>query len=457
VKTILLTVDALRADHLSQYGYERETMPVVDRLADEGARFESAFANGTNTGVSVPSLLSSQYFGVEGVRSGPNVAAAVGDSGTTTAGFHSNALFSNRVGDVTGFDHYEDFGVAAEQDEENASSGIELAYDRLVDTLRPIVERLGVREYAEVVQERLFPTSLIHEVSVYVDAETLTDEVLSWVEDHAEEDFFLWVHYMDPHRPYGIDLDDPAFAEAVDETEIRELMSKAGIRPKAITDEERRRMIDLYDSDLRYTSVHLDRLLDGFEDLGIWNETGLVFTSDHGEEFGEHGYYFHRNRPYDELIRVPLIAVPPGCDAEFDGNADIEDEVSAQRELLDVVPTLCEWHGADPAEQFRGTPLFKGEERRVIATGSFVEQGHVVAGRWDGWKYVHVEDADTTLYDLAADPGERRDVAADHPETVTTFERTIPDPVFEGESVSSSDTDADGDVQQRLADLGYLE
>ncbi len=447
MKTVLLTVDALRADHLSQYGYERETMPVVDRIAAQGTRFEAAFANGTNTGVSLPSLLSSRYFGVEATRSGPNVATAIGESDATTAGFHSNALFSNGVGDVAGFDRYEDFGVADEQKEANTSSGVELVYDRVVDTLRPLVERLGVRDYAETVQERLFPTSLIHELSVYVDAETLTDEVLSWVRAHADEDFFLWVHYMDPHRPYGIDPADPAFADPIDDGEIRDLMSRAGISPETITDEDRELMIDLYDSDLRYTSDQIDRLLDGFEGLGIWDETGLVFTADHGEEFGEHGHYFHRNRPYDELLHVPLVVVDP--DRSRDADA------STQRELLDVAPTLCEWHGVDAPAQFGGTPLFDGDGREVIATGSFVEQGHVVAGRWNGWKYIHVEDGDTELFDLDADPGETHNVAAEHPDTVASFERTIPDPLFEGEPISVDP--AEGELQDRLADLGYLE
>lgn len=446
MKTVLLTVDALRADHLSQYGYDRETMPVVDRLADAGTRFEACFANGTNTGVSLPSLLSSRYFGAESARAGPNVATAVHETGATTAGFHSNTLFSNQVERTAGFDRYEDFGSGEEDDAETPAT--ERAYRTLVDTLRPVVERLGVREYAERVQEFVFPTSLVHDFTVYVDAETLTDEVLDWVTDHADEDFFLWVHYMDPHRPYGIDVEDPAFGAPAGDEEIRNLMSKAGIHPEDVTPAERDRLVDLYDSDVRYTSDHVSRLLDGFDDLGIWAETGVVFTADHGEEFGDHGYYYHRNRPYDELVHVPLVVKRPG---ETDGGDVVED----QRELLDVAPTLCAWHGAETPAAFRGTPLCEGDSRRVVATGSFVEPGHVVGGRWDGWKYISVEDGATTLYDLTADPGETRDVAADYPDTVAAFEEAIPESVFEGEPVT---VDAeDEDVRQRLAELGYLE
>lgn len=447
MKTVLLTVDALRADHLAQYGYERETMPVVDRLLDEGVQFETAIANGTNTGVSLPSLLSSQYFGVDSVRDGPNVASTLSESGVTTAGFHSNALFSNRVKTVHGFDHYEDFGVSGDADEDDEETAKERVYNRLVETLRPIVEQLGVRGYAESVQEFIFPASMIHEFSVYTDAATLTDEVLDWARDNADNDYFLWVHYMDLHRPYGIDVEDPAFGEYADEEEIQTLMAKAGVNPESITPEERERLIDLYDSDLRYTSKHISRLIDGFEELGVWAETGLVFTADHGEEFGEHGYYYHRNRPYDELVHVPLVVRYPARNEEA--------VISSQRELLDIAPTVCEWHDITPPEEFLGKPLFSGEDRQAITTGSFIEQSHVVAGRWDGWKYISVESEDTELFNINVDPNELQDVSAEYEGVVQEFEKTIPDSVFSGEPVTVHTSDED--MQQRLADLGYLE
>lgn len=202
---------------------------------------------------------------------------------------------------------------------------------------------------------------------------------------------------MDPHRPYGVDVENPAFGEPADSTEIRSLMSKAGIKPVDITDAERNRLIDLYDSDIRYTSEHLSRLFDEFQDLGIWSESAFVFTADHGEEFGEHGYYYHRNRPYDELISVPLIVRHP----ETAGERVVEE----QRELLGVAPTICGWHDVDVPEAFRGRNLFGNRPRNVVATGSFVEQDHVVAGRWNDWKYIKV-GGDVSLFNLETDPGE---------------------------------------------------
>ena len=448
MKSVLLTIDALRADHLGQYGYERDTMPELDRLVDVGTRYEAGFANGTNTGVSLPSLLTSRYFGAESASEGPNVATAISETGASTAGFHSNTLFSNRVSEVAGFDHYEDYG-SNEGNSGDVEAGIgEQVYQRLVDTLRPVVERFGVRDHAETIQEFVFPTSLVHDPSVYVDAETLTDDVLAWVREHADEDFFLWVHYMDPHRPYGIDVEEPAFGEPAAESEIRNLMSKAGIHPEKVTDEERDRIVDLYDSDIRYTSEHVARLFDLFEELGIWEETGIVFTADHGEEFAEHGSYSHRNRPYDELLHVPLVVKRPASEK----GSQI---VQSQRELLDVAPSLCSWHGAEVPEEFRGVRLSDSEESEVVATGSFVEQDHVVAGRWDGWKYVSVGDDETSLFDLNVDPEETYDVSGEYADVIKEFEAAIPESVFAGEPVTI-ETD-DEDVRRRLEGLGYLE
>lgn len=146
VKTVLVTVDALRPDHLSQYGYKRETTPAVDRLLEDGTKFDAAFANGTNTGVSLPSILTSRYFGADPARNGPNLVSVISQEEVSTAGFHSNTLFSNTVDSVAGFDYYRDY---QETDTDTELSLSERAYETLVDSLRPAVERLGVRDYAE--------------------------------------------------------------------------------------------------------------------------------------------------------------------------------------------------------------------------------------------------------------------------------------------------------------------
>jgi arylsulfatase A-like enzyme len=449
MSTILVTVDALRADHLGQYGYSRETMPVLDDLLDEGATtFTAAYANGTYTGISLPSILTSRYRGDEYVRSGPTVASALPDD-VATAAIHSNTFFASKFDDVHGTDTYEDFyGESAHGEDVSAANRLSR---RVFDAVRPMVQRAGLMDLARTIQEAVLPASLIHEVAIYESAETTTDRALEWLAG-VDGDFFLWVHYMEPHRPYGVNVDDPAFGEALDRSSILDLMAEAGINPDRITDEQRRRLVDLYDSDLVYTSEHVARLFDWLRAEGRWNDTDVILTADHGEEFGEHGYYFHRNRPYDELLHVPLVVKSDRGDG---GTID------EQRELLDVAPTICASHGVDPPATFLGRDLFESGPRDVVATGSFRDDGPVVASRGDGWKYIHVggDGGGEELYDLAADPGERRNVAADNPDVAEVRRGAISEDLFHGDGASGvpDAEDVSDDVEQRLEGLGYLE
>jgi arylsulfatase A-like enzyme len=494
MSSLLVTVDALRADHLGQYGYRRDTFPAADELvAAGGTRFDAAFANGTNTGVSLPSLLTSRYVGHERARTGPTVASALPDD-VATLGVHSNVYFASRAGEPAGFDEFETFGVlgdgagdgddGATGDAEAAGRGATTSathrlFRRTMDLVRPTVEALGVRDLADRVQRFVFPAGLIHELSVYEDAAATTDRVLAWLDGlPADREFFAWVHYMDPHRPYGIDLDDPAYADPATESEIRDLMATAGVHPDRVTDDQRRRIVDLYDSDVRYTSEHVARLFAGLRERDRFEDAAVLLTADHGEEFGEHGRYFHRNRPYDELLHVPLFVKPPGTGAGDGDGAGTEDGhgsgadgagrgsgaaarpsvVTDQRELLDLAPTVCAFHGVDPPAGFLGEDLFAGGPRRVIATGSF-RDGDVVGVRADGWKYVDVDDgAERELYDLGADPDERESVAERHPDRCRALRASVPDALFDADTEGVPDEgDVDDDVRDRLEGLGYLE
>jgi arylsulfatase A-like enzyme len=420
-------------------------MPALDRLADNATRYESAFANGTNTGVSLPSLLSSQYHGRDPCINGQTVATVLSNAGVRTAGFHSNTLFANAVGVPDGFDDFQDFGVRENESNDKHTSLSRQIYLKSADEIKPLVERLGIKSFAKRVRNSLLPDSALHSMSYYVNGDKLTDTVVDWLQKHSDESFFLWVHYLDPHRPYGIDLDDPVYGEQVNLSEIQNLMSKAGIHPSSVTDAERKRMIDLYDSDLRYTSQAIARLFNKLEELNIWNDTALICTSDHGEEFGEHENYFHRNVPYDEILHVPLFVKAPSY---------TNDVVADPRELLDIAPTIC---GIMNIEEqiFYGSPLSCANDRQIIATGSFAESGPVVAGRWDGWKYISTATHEE-LYNLRDDPSERQNLVDQHSEIVSQYRNLIPDYLFEKSQDSFEQTNNEA-VEERLRGLGYIE
>ncbi|WP_135662758.1 sulfatase [Halorhabdus rudnickae] len=444
--TILITVDALRADHLSQYGAKRETMPVLDEMFGTGAvRYENAFSNGTHTGISLPSMLSSRYLADQPAKRGPTVADALPDA-VASVGVHSNTYFGARIGRPSGFDVMEDFEMASAEQAESVRSTPHRIFRKTMDAVRPTVEHLGIRDLAEAVQQKIFPARFIHESTAYERGKRTTDRALE-LAAKVDGDLFLWVHYMDPHRPFCMHISDPAYVDRhLSSDEIHDLMSRAGITPESLSDSERGLIRDLYDSELRYTSEQISRLVAGLRKQGRWDGAQVIFTADHGEEFGEHGYYFHRNRPYDELIHVPLFVRGPNTAGGT---------VTEQRELLDVAPTICAAHGGTVPPAFLGRPLHEDGDRQVIATGSFRDSTPVVAGRWNGWKYIGA-GKETELYNLSEDPDENANVADQRADRVAEFQQEIPTRLCEDDH-SNVPTDTDEAVTERLADLGYLE
>jgi arylsulfatase A-like enzyme len=450
MSTVLVTLDAVRADHLAQYEGPRDTMPALDRLMDRGTLFESAFANGPHSGVSIPSFLTSQYRGTTALEHGPNLATALSQAGVHTAAFHSNTMISDALAGFAGFDRIEDFGLGGEGSDRDRNDPVDHStlarvYNRITDLVGPVAARSAVLRglHAKVV-----PPENRFDFQVYVNAATLTDRVLDWLSGRDDGEFFLWVHYMDPHRPYGIDLEDPVYARSSpSDSSIRSLMARAGRAPEGITPDEETLLRDLYDSDLRYTSSHLNRLLNGIDrQIGL-GETLVVLTADHGEEFGEHGRYFHRNYPYDELLHVPLVVAHPHRDP---------DRVKQPRELLDVAPTVCAHHDVRPPTEFRGQELFTEGERRPIATGSLRTDAPVVSLRDGDWKLIHIADAEDELYDIETDPRERRNVVSSDREQAESMKDALPRRLLTVDAATDPDG-ATGATRRRLERLGYLE
>jgi arylsulfatase A-like enzyme len=299
--------------------------------------------------------------------------------------------------------------------------------------------------------------------SAYVRADELTDRALEWVRTHADADRprFLWVHYMDVHHPYVPPAeyqrhfrDDP-----VSERRAVQLRRKF-VENQSLPEDERETVLDLYDAEIRFTDAELERLLDGVREA--WGTDPVVlFTSDHGEAFGEHGRYSHPPTFHDEVLHVPLVLdVGDGAGAAHD------DLVG----LLDVAPTLVDYGGADQPENFHGHSLRRLVEDdgwpRERVVGDWADDGvRTYAVRTHEWKYVRrkgdlsLDDAAEELYDLAADPGEHENVVDGRPEQRDRFREVVDD---HEDAVASTRTDLaevemDAEVKSRLRDLGYRE
>lgn len=450
MRTLLITVDALRADRLGQFGHYRNTMPILDKLAGEGTVFTNVYANSPYTRVSVPSFHTSRYLGFRNIESRPTIASVLRESGVHTACIGTLTGLKDTEGELV-FDEYNELGRDAFYEEANR--------DPLRDILRakvkPVLSHSNrLLSLGKEVFDLIFRT---HSFAGYTSAAEMTDGVLSWVDD-APEEFFLWVHYMEGHRPYGVHADRYEYVEGgepVTDEQIMDLMETAGSDPSEVTVEENERLKDLYDSDLRFCSQHLGRLFDGLQEKGLWDDLTVVLTSDHGEEFYDHGMYFHRNVPYDELLHVPLF-VKPASSFEHPSADAIGDRITETRELLDLAPTLCSFHGVEPADTFLGDSLYESGERRVVACGAAsYDDATVVACRWDGWKFIHAADEEY-LYNLDSDPSEQVSVLGQHPDVAERFREDIPDNVFESDSPGTRTPD-DAIDEKHLEALGYME
>ena len=213
-----------------------------------------------------------------------------------------------------------------------------------------------------------------------------------WLARRDERPFFLWIHFLDPHAPYGdregastslvLDLMALQRRTALEETPFHEIaLLRAGeYRPSTA---ERTRIAELYRQDVAYADAEIDRLLDTLDARGLAGRTAIVFTADHGEEFWEHGGVEHGRTLYEEVLRVPMIVVPPGGVAPLRSN-----ELTT---VLDVAPTIATLAGV--ALPGAGTDLLSAAPRATtrVGLGTMLFGEGVVGVRTAPWKYARSE------------------------------------------------------------------
>jgi arylsulfatase A-like enzyme len=364
---VLISLDTLRADHLGVYGYMRDTSPHLDAWAAGGAVFERAFAPSGWTLPSHATMFTGLPPGKHGAlhaysRIGEDVvtlAEALREAGYATRGVVSGPFVGTRFGFAQGFDRYEEF--------------------------RPNeVEE----HHAEVLR------------------------VLGFT---SERPAFFFLHYMVTHSPYSppdafdVFTEGAAFPELSRELNDRKQQLQEGTR--GISDAEARYLAASYDGEIRFLDAMLGELFRAIEarDAG---RTVVLLTSDHGEEFLDHGSLVHNDSLYDELIRVPFILRGPQVPAGT--------RVMTLCGLIDVMPTLLDLAGLEASEAQEGRSVFERDAAArtkprllELLTGEpFVGRHLTHAGlrTADAKLVVDLRTGDRAFYDVARDPGERRNL-----------------------------------------------
>ena len=431
---LLISIDTLRPDHLGAYGYTRPTSPALDRIAQTSVVFDAASATSPWTLPSHASLLTGLYPHSHGLIShevalpGPiqTLGQALGQLGYATAAVVNSHNLSSRFGLNRGFDEF-----------------------------------LHVPESAE----RASPSSWV------------TDQAISWIEGRGDRPLFLFVHYYDVHSDYSslpsyTKLFDEPYSGPVDGTTAQ--MQAARLGEIQLGASDARQLVNLYDAGIRQMDDELKRIFSVLEQSALLDDTLLVVTSDHGEEFLEHGSLLHGRQHYEESIRIPLfLRYPPALPA-----ARIATPVS----LVDVMPTILAIAGAgaeysaDSRERARRrvdgldlSPLwtpdadasqFNGRALLLEADHS-AEPPDIHRGVRRGPFKLHydVRLKRARLFDLRSDPDELTDVSAQHPELVqellAELERAYGGPRATGEA--GPRVELTPEEKRRLESLGYAQ
>ncbi len=357
---VLVSIDTLRADHLSCYGYERNTSPAIDKLAEGGVLFENAVSSTTWTLPAHAAMFTSLPDAVHSVlttssRLDPNritIQEIMKSQGYVTAAFYSCPFLDPIFGLDQGFDLYESC---------MSTSSVYKNPDflELGRKLRELHETPGffrnpslrnqAAEYRKQMQEMYEKGEF--QARIDVTGEKVSDKAIQWLKEHFQERFFLFLHYFDVHNdfvppePWDRQF-DPDYTGSFDG---RDFMVNDAISP-AMDQRDLEHIIALYDGEIAYTDYQLKQVFDTLETLGLKEKTLIVFTSDHGEEFFEHGEKGHRWNLYDTTLKIPLIFYFPGV-------IPSGKTVQSQVRIIDIFPTILDYAGIEEKGEALGESL----------------------------------------------------------------------------------------------------
>jgi len=432
---VLLTVESLRPDHIGSYSGERNTSPHLDALAEESLVFDDAHAVTSWTLASHASMFTGLYpsaHGADGPRSklddrAQTLAELLAASGYQTAGFASGPYLTKRHNLHQGFEHYDDSSAT-----QGTQGG---AHD---DVTNPALERT----------------------------------IQQFLRDERDESrpLFLFAYYWDPHYDY---IPPPPFAsmfvqERDQKIDVRGYESDYVIGPH-ISDAELAYVLSQYDGEIRYTDHFLGRLFEALDAAGLWRDSLVIITSDHGEEFFDHGQKGHKRTLYAESVHVPLYVKLPRS-----ARVGRDERLTS---LVDLFATVLDAAGVDvPRNQ--GRSLFEAEDdpdrsiffellstfyhRKSDGSGYRRETEEWLAVRSPNHKLIQVPSEDRVeLYVTGSDPKEQLNVAIERPEVVSELTATLE--AFRAESqglrrtTPNAEANLDPSEVEQLRALGYLD
>jgi arylsulfatase A-like enzyme len=417
---VLISIDTTRYDYIGAYGVHSVRTPVIDHLASEGVLFRQAISSIPLTGPSHITMLTGQPPLVHGVRFNgqplprktPTITKVLRSAGFETAAFVSGYPLKTTAAAIDGgFQEFDDY----------------LAYtDHISETF------LGrLLEFVPFLPQGLLRVG--HEV---------TDRAVAWLQKRDGSPFFLFLHYYDPHFPYGTKKDLRGSNDIL----------KMTATPADLELETRR-----YQSEVETVDYEIGRVIEVLKKKNLYDRTLLIVTSDHGESLGEHNlYYTHDNSVYDQLLRVPLII---RCPALLKSPISIDQQVG----LLDIAKTVLDSVGLDKKMKTSGVDLIHlaqkipSDYQRSIVSHNFVREVHSL--RTGNWKLIQTGEPESfELYDLVRDPLESKNVLKNEHSLAVDLKSKLGGILHSPGSANSTWTTDELSAEQieKLKSLGYV-
>jgi arylsulfatase len=380
-------MDTLRGDHLSCVGHPRGLTPNLDRIAAEGSLFTAAFASDIPTQPSHTAIFTGRF----------------GINSDIVSHYHPASMLDESVSWLPTI--FQQKGYAT------------CAVDHLFSMKGWFVR--GYTDYMSPPGRSRAPASVINEIA------------FPWLEKNKEEDFFLFLHFWDPHIPYvppspfkekytsqSASWIDPLLMQRLRSRPTYPLFKRNHydhLDAKPNLDY----IADLYDAEVAYLDYEINRLFERLGDLGLLDDTMVVLFGDHGENMTEHDAWFDHAGLYDSVVHVPLIMWGPGLVPRA--------RVDSLVQLVDVKPTVLDLVGLPPVDGMDGRsllPVMKGEattHRDVVYLSECTWQAKRGI-RTEDWKFIRSTDpgvyprVEDELYDLRNDPEEQKNVALEYPD-----------------------------------------
>jgi arylsulfatase A-like enzyme len=447
---ILISIDSLRSDHLSCYGYARETTPNIDKLSDKSTVFLNAVST---TSWTLPAHIS-MFTGLYSIQHGviyygyalskdiPTLPQILKDNGYYTFGIFSGPYLHPAFGFSRGFDEYKDCSssVSFLNDDQKKYLKDDLAFNN----------NIHLRSHQDITGQKIY------------------DTFSKWFENRGKDKpIFSFIHCWDVHYDF---IPPPPFDSYFDPhyqgtLSPERYQSNPRINPDMCS-RDLEHIIALYDGEIRWTDHIVGKILDLLKKSNMMKNTMIIITADHGEAFFEHGFSCHNNNLFDEEIRIPMIVYYP---EKFPGL-----KIKKQVSIIDILPTIFEILGKKTPDYLHGISLLKEIEQGFIRDKPLLMEldgpNFYKAIRNDKWKFVYdYKKSLPMFFDLVNDPEEKNSlIPLSQPVVIpewvkkdimsgVKYYKSILDNIKPFKAVKAEKSNIDEATQKHLKSLGYVD